>query len=85
MMEMHLRDKETNTSSDGQDERLGHDPDEPLPETDEGEEEEDPPEHGALARWLQVVKARAPGTKCAHGMWWWWCLWRDNIPFQENG
>jgi hypothetical protein len=43
---MHIRDEETNTRSDGQDERLGHDPDKPLPETDEGEEEEDPPGRG---------------------------------------
>ena len=36
------RDEETDTRTDGERKRLGHDADEPLPETDEGEEEENP-------------------------------------------
>ena len=45
LTETDKRDEETDTSTNSQDERLGHDPGEPLPETEQRKNEEDPAFH----------------------------------------
>lgn len=45
-----LRNEETNTGANRQDERLWHDTCQPLPETQEREDKEDPAERHTLER-----------------------------------
>ena len=50
LTEPDKRDEETYAGSDGQDQGMGHNAGEPLPETEQRENEEDPARRGQITR-----------------------------------
>ncbi len=69
LTEPDKRDEEPNAGTNGQNERLGHDAGEPLSETEQGEDEENPAR--GWHEWIRLCN----GGKTDH----------NDVPFHEYG